>query len=456
MYSPVEAAWGLQVEGLLVVLQRGGSRRELGPFSSAADAGLAHSVLAAKTAGVPQGPAAALCLDELADQLQRCADEARLHRLLRAAQSAAAPASGDGEAAATAATGISRDDEAASNRDAAESPGAAAAVGADLVTELRELLQEWSATGGTPFKLCYRLCGSCLPNELQQGLDALDAFDRAAVQLVVEACAAGAGVDACLAQLDCKMVSGWAPLSGQLPAADSIRLSNDELAQGERIWCGMEGYWELDEWEEEVVTELFRYGAILLSRPDRRLLAAVQGDIPLAVLQLRSMLSPVAKLQAWQGGASGHTALSLLQRHYQQAGSGSDVTAASAGELAEAIMQAVAGRHLRPFREYVRDLDEGRLEDRFWNSVHVFAVLVCDMGRQDLAAALLQFAAGPGVHWLFKELAARLCAHFGWPAQLNALLPAVAKQEGLFAMAQFLKACKQQGEESREGGRARG
>ncbi|KAL4444356.1 hypothetical protein ABPG75_012093 [Micractinium tetrahymenae] len=70
-----QARCGLQVDGLVVLLERNGSRRQLGPFQTAENAQLACSVLAAKAAGIDQGPASGSSFDELAEQLQQCADE---------------------------------------------------------------------------------------------------------------------------------------------------------------------------------------------------------------------------------------------------------------------------------------------------------------------------------------------------------------------------------------------
>ncbi|KAL4444354.1 hypothetical protein ABPG75_012091 [Micractinium tetrahymenae] len=60
----------------MVVLEHGDGCRELGPFHAPEEAALAQRVLQTKAAGVQQDPAAAASLDELADQLQCCADHA--------------------------------------------------------------------------------------------------------------------------------------------------------------------------------------------------------------------------------------------------------------------------------------------------------------------------------------------------------------------------------------------
>ncbi|KAL4444286.1 hypothetical protein ABPG75_012023 [Micractinium tetrahymenae] len=70
--GPSAAEPSLHVEGLAVVLNSEGSRRQLGPFGSVEEAQLARSILAAKVAGVRDGPAAAACLEDIARQLQGC------------------------------------------------------------------------------------------------------------------------------------------------------------------------------------------------------------------------------------------------------------------------------------------------------------------------------------------------------------------------------------------------
>ncbi|KAL4434157.1 hypothetical protein ABPG75_000598 [Micractinium tetrahymenae] len=63
-----------------VAVKRGAARRDLGPFQSSEEAQLACRLLQEEASGLKQGPADFSRFDELAEQLQQCADElARQH-----------------------------------------------------------------------------------------------------------------------------------------------------------------------------------------------------------------------------------------------------------------------------------------------------------------------------------------------------------------------------------------
>ncbi|KAL4421623.1 hypothetical protein ABPG75_010914 [Micractinium tetrahymenae] len=63
----------VEAEDQKVIVRHDGTEQELGPFGSGLDALLASRILAAKAAGVAQGPAAAASFGALADALQACA-----------------------------------------------------------------------------------------------------------------------------------------------------------------------------------------------------------------------------------------------------------------------------------------------------------------------------------------------------------------------------------------------
>ncbi|KAL4458137.1 hypothetical protein ABPG75_013002 [Micractinium tetrahymenae] len=231
------------------------------------------------------------------------------------------------------------------------------AEGSPAVAKLVQLAHGWGADSTGLMRLCWVFDHSYSEESLRErGMAALKGRDRAAAQLRLAACQAGAELDASLALVTriCSeagemgedefgefgfgsgaqkgfnwgeiRANKWSVLAGPAPAFSSVQLAPGELLQGEDFWEGMGQ------------TRWYRRAGLLLYPASQRLANAVAYEPTRAVLRLFDMLNPgVAELPSDDPVASALAALRKRQRALERVQPGG--AAASGGDSAQDVDQ---------------------------------------------------------------------------------------------------------------------
>ncbi|PSC70164.1 type IIB DNA topoisomerase [Micractinium conductrix] len=355
----------------------------------------------------------------------------RLAELVREWEAGLAAGDTGGEAGSGAAAAAAA---AAGEAAGTSADGAAAAAAAAAGTSSA------AATPKAPQKLCFMLAHRYSQESLQQrGVQALKPPDRAAAQLLLDACQVGSILEAAVALVERERgdydaegeyssfeASKLTPLVGRPPAIGTLALSSGEVLQGSEYWEGMQPDKSRREntGNEGVYHILWYRRAGILVWPRSQ---SVESDIPGAALRLHLLLNPeppappAPQLPAWLGCSD--TAARL--EGVAGAGAASQAPEDSPQQLATAIIGALEVERPSNYSSF-KSLTPGEVA-----AVAALVLAACQLGDASLAERLLKVT---GAASSTSDNAAamlghclRACAHFGLPDCWRKLLPADSK-----------------------------